>query len=134
MKQTIYTGSSSEMKISPWLSSEDILDKEFVKVKVVAVHKNEDAVMEGGRVEKKPLYSLQFKGAEKEMILNGGNRRAMVEMFGTDTKQWVDQEITIYVQSGVKLKGELVNGLRIKTPDITLDDIKAVNPFGKGKK
>jgi hypothetical protein len=132
MKQTPYTGSSSNMKESPWLASEDILDKEGgVPVTVEAVTKTEGAKFEGGREEKKPVYSLKFKGKEKEMILNGVNRRAMVEMFGTATKNWVDQEITIYVQSGIKLMGELVNGLRIKTPDITLADIKAVNPFQK---
>ena len=115
MNSTPYTGKVSGMKTSPWLASEDLLGVGPVKVKVAAVVENTDVEMEGGRKEAR-LFSLAFGGIPKQMILNATNRRALSAAFGADTKQWIGQEIELYVQDGIRKPGKgggTTTGLRI---------------------
>jgi hypothetical protein len=123
MQSTPYTGKVSGMKTSPWLASEDLLGVGPVKVKIAAVVQNNDVEMEGGRKET-CLFSLAFSGIPKQMILNATNRRTLSAAFGADTKQWIDQQIELYVQDGIRKPGKgggTTTGLRIKAapnPDL----------------
>ena len=116
MNSTPYTGKVSGMKTSPWLSSEDLLGVGPVKVKLAGVVENKDVEMEGGRKEA-CLFSIAFSGIPKQMILNATNRRTLSAAFGADTKQWIGQEIELYVQDGIRKPGKgggITTGLRIK--------------------
>lgn len=114
MKKVPFDGRSAEMKKdSPWLASEDIDGLGDVKVTVENVFKNDDVIMDGGRKENN-IYSLKFKGTDKEMILNSINRQRMVKMYGPKVADWKGKQIELYVDDKVKLKGSIVKGLRIK--------------------
>lgn len=109
-----YAGPSGGLKKpSDWLASEDLpLDRE-VEVEVEDVRLFKDVKFEAGRTEPK-VAALKFVGKEKLMILNSTNRKRMVKMFTSDTRKWRKQRITLYVDPTVKMRGELVCGLRIK--------------------
>lgn len=120
MNSIPYTGKVSGMKTSPWLASEDLLGVGPVKIKISGVIENKDVEMEGGRKEAK-LFSLAFHGIPKQMILNATNRRTLSAAFGADTKSWIDQQIELYVQDGIRKPGKgggTTTGLRIRaTPN-----------------
>lgn len=113
MQSEIYTGTVAGMKTSPWLASEDLLGLPSPELEIEAVYKNTDVKMDGGRTEPE-LYSLKFRGASKQMILNATNRRVLTKQFGASTKAWVGQKVTVYVQDGVKFAGKVVTGLRLR--------------------
>jgi hypothetical protein len=52
------------------------------------------------------------------MILNATNRKALSSAFGADTKKWLGQKVTLYVQDGIRKPGgkhgETCTGLRIR--------------------
>jgi hypothetical protein len=57
----------------------------------------------------------KLKGKAKQLVLRTTcNRRALVHMFGADTKNWRGKTITIYHDPDVKFGGKLVGGIRIK--------------------
>jgi hypothetical protein len=107
-----FEGRSGEMKVSQWLSSEDIQGQE-VNVIVTACRKHKDVEFDKGRKEE-TVYSLEFKGKAKQMVLNSTNRKRMVELFGNNVKEWKHKEITLYVNENVRFAGKKVCGIRIK--------------------
>lgn len=108
-----FEGTAPEMRESEWLASEDIEDAGDVTVEIEAVIKRTDVSFEAGR--KKPVvYSLKFKGKTRELVLNGTNRRRMVEHFGKRAVDWKGQKITLYVDPNVKFAGKTVKGIRIR--------------------
>jgi hypothetical protein len=111
---TEFTGHTGEMRDSPWLASEDIKHLETEpKVEIEAVHRHTDVSFDGGR--KKPVvFTLAFKGRKRQLVLNATNRKILTAMYGTDTTEWVGKEITLYVQTGIKVGGEVKDGLRIR--------------------
>lgn len=113
MNTEIYTGPSGGLKKdSPWLASEDVGDAELrVMIEDVSVHKN--VAFDKGRVEPK-VGALKLSGMVKRMVLNSTNRKRLVKMFGMDTKFWRGKWVTLWVDTNVKMAGEIVNGLRIK--------------------
>lgn len=112
-KGEVFEGRSSEMKESPWLSSEDILDVGDVPVKIIRCHRYRNVEFDKGRRED-TVYTLEFDGKAKQLVLNSTNRKSLVAKFGTDVRKWVDQEITLWVDRKVRFAGRTVNGIRIK--------------------
>jgi hypothetical protein len=113
MKTEKFEGSVSQMIDSPWLASSDIDGLGEVELEIEGVFKHIDVKMHLGKVEP-VLYALKFKGKEKQMVLNNVNKRAMSNMFSADTRKWVGQKIRLFILEGIKLKGEVTRGLRIK--------------------
>lgn len=107
-----FEGRSGEMKASQWLAAEDIHGQN-VKVKVAACRKHKDVEFDKGRKED-TVFALEFKGKDKQLVLNSTNRKRMVELFGNNVKEWKDKEITLYVDENVRFAGKKVCGIRIK--------------------
>lgn len=57
---------------------------------------------------------LKFEGIEKELRVNVSIRRALDKLYGTDTGNWAGKPIALFVQSGIKVKGEEVQGVRVR--------------------
>jgi hypothetical protein len=112
---TSYTGPSGGLKKpSLWLASEDINLGAEAKVVIEDVELHKDVAFEAGRKEPK-VAALRFTGKEKLLVLNATNRKKLVSLFGTDTKEWRGKTIAIYVETGVRLPtGGKGNGLRIR--------------------
>jgi hypothetical protein len=114
MNSQKFEGRSAEMKKdSPWLAAEDIEGLGDVVVEIEHVYKHTDVEFEAGRKEK-AIYSMAFKNGRKQLILNSTNRVMCKDHFGSDVKNWIGKKITLYIQEGVKLKGKLVKGIRIR--------------------
>ncbi|HBH91395.1 MAG TPA: hypothetical protein DDY27_15975 [Hyphomonadaceae bacterium] len=112
-KGEVFEGRSAEMKESPWLASEDILDAGDVKVKIVRCHRYKDVQFDAGRKEP-TVYALEFEGKSKQLVLNSVNRKTLVAKFGTDVRKWSGQEVCLWVDRNVRFAGRTVNGVRIK--------------------
>ena len=118
MESQPFDGTSPEMKKpSPWLASEDLLDRGPVAVEIEQVYRHRDAVFDDGR--KETVYALKFKDRQKQLILNATNRKRLVEMFGsTQVKTWIGKKIGLYVDPDVRkpggARGETCCGIRIR--------------------
>jgi len=109
-----FTGKASEMRKSDWLASEDLEDRGgSVIVTIEQCQRHLNVEFEAGRTEKK-VYTLKFVKAEKELVLNATNRKTLTELFGRDVKDWKGKKVELFVQSGIKLMGKTVNGIRIR--------------------
>ncbi len=101
-------------KPSPWLAGEDINGLGDIEVEIEDVLLYDEVTFDAGRKEKN-VPALKFVGKTKQLILRAAaNRKALVRLFGTDTKQWRAKHIKIYFDPSVKRGGEVVGGLRIK--------------------
>lgn len=102
---------------SLWLASEDFLGVGDVSLTIEAVRRHTDVAMDAGRKEAE-LFAIHFKGSPKGMILNSTNRKSLSGAFGADTKKWIGQKVTLYVQDGIRKpggkNGETTTGLRIR--------------------
>ena len=112
-KGEVFEGHSGQMKESPWLSSEDILDAGDVPVKIVRCHKYQNVAFDAGRTEP-TVYALEFEGKSKQLVLNSVNRKTLVAKFSTDVRKWADQEVVLWVDRKVRFAGRTVNGIRIR--------------------
>jgi hypothetical protein len=130
MESTTYTGTVAGMKKSPWLSSEDLTGLASPDLVIEEVIKHQNVKMDGGRTEP-VLFSLKFAGAEKQMILNSTNRRAITKAFGASTKTWRGKTVTVYVQDGVKFGEKVVSGLRLTPHKAEPKPFKAPTPRNK---
>lgn len=94
-----YEGPASAMKDSDWLSVEDMQASGRAHVDLtierVLLHKN--VQFEGGRREARK-YSLAFRGAEKQLLLNATNRKRLVGMYGGNTKDWLGKKIRLHLE------------------------------------
>jgi hypothetical protein len=109
-----FEGRSAEMKKnSPWLASEDLLDLGDVAVEIEGIYRHRDVEFDAGRREQ-VVYSLKFKGKQKQMVLNSTNRRTLVQKFGANVQDWKGRQVTLFVDTNVRMMGKTVNGLRIK--------------------
>jgi hypothetical protein len=119
MKSEPYSGPVSAMRNSAWLAAEDLDGIGEVEVTIESVYRHEDAVMEGGRIEK-CMWALKFVGRDKQMILNATNRKALVASFSAKTSEWAGKKVKLYVADGIKKpggrRGETTKGLRIRVP------------------
>jgi hypothetical protein len=113
-KGEVFEGRSAEMKgETPWLASEDLMGLGDVKVKIIACHRYREVEFEAGRKEP-TVYTLQFEGKQKQLVLNSTNRRKLVARFGPDVKSWKGQDIVLYVDTNVRMMGKIVSGIRIR--------------------
>lgn len=108
----VFEGRSGEMKESQWLASEDLLGVE-AKVTIKACHRYRDVEFDRGRKEP-TVYAVEFEGKEKQLVLNSTNRKTLVGKFGTNVKDWVGKEVTLWVDTQVRFAGKTVSGIRIK--------------------
>lgn len=138
MKTEDFKGSVSSMKKSPWLSSEDLLGlRDGVNVDVESVHRHQNAVFDEGRIEAE-VFSLKFKGKDKELVLNATNRKTMAKAYTSLTSNWIGKTVNIHVVDGVRKpggkKGETTTGLRIRpVSDPIVDRGKADQAFALGE-
>ena len=109
-----FDGKVSEMRDSPWLASEDVLDVGGeVTLTIARCRKHENVEFEAGRTEP-TVYTVEFKGAEKQMILNSVNRKSLAALCGRDVGGWTGKRVCVYVDPNVRMMGKTVNGLRIR--------------------
>lgn len=114
MSAEVFTGRAGAMRVSPWLASEDLDGLGDVLLTIEGVYSHKDAVMQDGRKQAQ-LYAVKFAKRERQLVLNATNRKALVAKFGTDTKQWIGKEVTLYVKDGVRSpSGGTTKGIRIK--------------------
>jgi endo-1,4-beta-mannosidase len=113
MKTEPFDGRASEMRKSTWLASEDLAGLGDVEVEILRVHRNHDVEFEAGRKEK-VVYSLEFKGANRQLVLNSANRKRLAGLFGSDVKAWSGKKVKLYVDTNVKLMGKTTSGIRIR--------------------
>lgn len=66
-------------------------------------------VMNDGK--SKPVIFFRNKG--KGLVLNISNKNTIKEMFGAQTEQWIDKQITLY-PTKVEMRGEMVDAIRIR--------------------
>jgi len=112
-----FEGMASQMRDSPWLAAEDVEDAGGnINVTIIACYKHEDVEFDAGR--KRPvIYTVAFKGADKQLVLNATNRKTLSSLFGRDVKKWQGQKIELFVQDGIRLGGKTVKGIRLRGSD-----------------
>lgn len=111
-----FHGTVSQMRVSPWLASEDLLGLGEIEVTIEGVFIHEDVKMDGGRTES-ILYAVKFAGKEKQMILNATNRKELSKAFGAKVNNWTGKKVFLRAQDGIRkpgTKNEKCFGLRIR--------------------
>ena len=88
------------------------LKKDEATVEIESVEAG-NLVGQGGRKSKRPL--VKFKGAEKALVLNKTNGKAISVLYGNDTEKWPGCKVTIY-KAQTSLGGETVDCIRVKAP------------------
>jgi len=121
-----FTGLSGALRTSPWLASEDLVGLGEVPAEIEDVLLYDEVQFDKGRTEQN-VPTIKFRGKAKQLVLKASaNRRALVRMFGSDTKNWRGKTVRIYHDPSVKFGKKVVGGLRIKdeSPAPSLDDLK----------
>lgn len=101
------------MRESPWLAAEDLAAAGDVKVEIEGVFQYESVEFEAGR-KKANVFTVKFKGKQKELCLNSTNRRTLYRLYGSDTKEWTGKSVTLYVDPNVRVAGKKVGGVRFR--------------------
>ena len=84
---------------------------------------------QGKDKEKKPV--LYFNKGSKGLVLNVTNAKAIAKTYGDDTANWTGKPIEIY-PTQVEFKGELVDGIRVRVPDVEPPTVAAEPPADGG--
>jgi hypothetical protein len=110
-----FEGRSALMRTSPWLAAENLdgLPDQTCEIEDVLLYKN--VSMQDGR--KKPqVFALKFKNKDMQLVLNATNRKRLVMLFGTITKEWRGKSVKLYVDDNVKNPsgGAPTKGIRIR--------------------
>ena len=119
MESKEFTGRSAEMRSdATWLASEDLMgigdEHGNVEVEIEKVWLNRNVRLQEGRSMDK-VWSVQFKSARRQLLLNNVNRRTLLEIAGTtDTRKWIGLRVKLYVDPDVKFAGKRVMGIRIR--------------------
>ena len=96
-----------------YLGSYSLADGKEVVLTMAATKKE---LVTGGDGKKKECFICYFKEKAdwiKPMILNRTNCKTIEKMYGTPyIEEWAGKQITIYIQSGVKAFGDVVDALR----------------------
>lgn len=109
-----FTGLSGALRTSPWLAGEDLVGLGEVSCVIEQVLIYDEVMFDAGRKEKN-VPALKFKDKQKQLVLRTStNRKTLVRMFGSNTKEWLDKTIHLYFDASVKFGGKLVGGIRIK--------------------
>ena len=102
----------SEMKVSKYLTQEDIGDGKKVTIQSIA---NDNLAMEGQPPEYK--WVLKFTDCDKPLVLNVTNQQLCAKATGSEeTDEWVGKKIVLYVDHNVSYAGKVVGGIRIRAP------------------
>jgi hypothetical protein len=113
-----FTGTTAQMRDSEFLASEDFIvpGKDGYAQVVVTIEKvleRRNLTFADGR-KKARAFTLRLVGKDRELLINATNREMLKKMFGMDSKTWIGQRVLLWVDPTVKLKGEIVPGIRIK--------------------
>ena len=79
---------------------------------------------QGRDKEKKPV--LYFSKGTKGLVLNITNARVIAKAYGDDTGNWAGEPIEIY-PTQVEFKGDLVDAIRVRIPDVPVAGAVEVN-------
>ncbi len=97
---------------SKYLKAEDADEKDLIltiaKVKV-------ETLGQGAKAEQKPI--VYFKEVDKGLACNKTNARLIAQIAKSDdTDDWTGVQIRL-ISTEVEFQGELMNALRVRTPD-----------------
>lgn len=67
----------------------------------------------GGRKSKKPLCWFKEGREKKPLALNSTNCKAIAQLYGNDTAEWIGKRITIY-PTQTQMAGETVDCIRVR--------------------
>lgn len=96
-----------------WLASEDFIGMKPVALTISGVFKAEGETMQDGK--KKDFFTIGFKETPKQLVLNATNRKTLANAFGAKTKGWLEQQVELFAQDGVKaIGGGTTTGLRLR--------------------
>lgn len=107
-----YDGPSGISRESTWLTHEDLFEGRDSTVTVEKVLRYPKLSFEKGR-EKNNAIGLQFKETKRVLLVNATNRKLMNAMYGTLTKGWKGQKVTLFVTE-TEAYGETVKCVRIR--------------------
>lgn len=98
-KGVAYNGPASAMKDSDWLTVEDMqgMRRPHIDLIVDEVLKHRNLKFKGGRTEEKK-YSLKFKGADKQLLLNSTNIDRMIAWYGKHTSDWIGVKVRLHLE------------------------------------
>jgi len=114
MEPRKFEGLSGALRTSPWLASEDLVGLGDVPATIEDVLVYDEVTFDAGRTEKN-VPTLKFTGKAKQLVLRTAtNRKTLVRMFGSDTKNWRGKTIRLYHDPSVRRGKELVGGIRIR--------------------
>lgn len=105
----------TEMYPSNWLGQADVPSPIVVTIKEI----KREAVKGQRGTEVKTIAT--FTSNVKPWIVNKGNAKRLVALFGDDSDGWIGKSIEIYTDPTVEFGGEITGGLRLRAP--------TVNPF-----
>lgn len=102
---------------SPYLSSADIIEPTILHISHVKLEPDKT------KKTKDCFNTAYFNGKElrpgellKPMILNATNSRTMKHLTGSPfIDDWCNIHVTVYVDSSIKFRGDVVDGLRISS-------------------
>tara|TARA_R110001599_G_scaffold256246_2_gene456408 strand:+ start:1383 stop:1862 length:480 start_codon:yes stop_codon:yes gene_type:complete len=82
---------------------------------VVTIDKLSQDKVTGQQGRKEDCFVVFYKEFDKPMILNRTNAKAIEKVAGSGLiEDWKGNQVTLYVESGVKAFGEVVDALRIR--------------------
>jgi hypothetical protein len=96
---------------------------------VTKVKQEEGAMVAGNKGNFNIAY---FKEGIKPLVLNATNANTIRRLggFGTDVDTWLNLAVELYIDSSVKMKGQVVGGVRIRTtsptPRVEVSDTLAI--------
>jgi hypothetical protein len=96
---------------------------------VTKVKQEEGAMVAGSKGNFNIAY---FKEGIKPLVLNSTNATTIRRLgnFGTDVDTWTPILVELYIDSTVKMKGQVVGGVRIRTtspaPRVEVSDVTAI--------
>jgi len=92
---------------SKYMKSADVTAPVKVTIKQVVVE-----VVDEDKNERKPI--LYFHQLEHGLVLNKTNANALSGAFSSETDNWTDKQVGLWVDPNVQYAGKTVPGLRIK--------------------
>lgn len=111
-----WNGPLGALSPSPWLSALDIPHEgeTIVQIEKAVKFDSVEFVQAGGRKEAKRDYgALKFVGRTKLLGLNATLKRTLALLFGSSAKSLKGQHVALFVDTKVKVGGEVKCAVRI---------------------
>ena len=70
-------------------------------------------VMEHVQQGKDPQPVVYFRGKEKGLVLNKVNNKKLMDLFGHESKEWLNNTIVLF-KTEIEMAGETVDAIRIR--------------------